>query len=288
MSSGLIYLEIPPRAPLAGAVECFWILQGERDACAGAEPILPDGRCEIVVNFAERFRRHAASGAREDQPPRLFVGPADGAIAVEPTGRIDVLGARIRPGAARLLLGAPVRELLNQAVPLDEVCGSLDHAIASSVAARQPGHERIEALERLLAERLNAGGRRDRRLEAAVEAILRSRRRAPVGAVARAVGVSPRQLERSFREDVGLGPKLLARLVRLQAVFDVLRREDGSWASTAIACGYADQAHLVHDFSRFTGRTPAALLRAPAALTQAFTRGPGASGSYKTQSLPRA
>ena len=38
------------------------------------------------------------------------------------------------------------------------------------------------------------------------------------------------------------------------------RATDVDWADTAIACGYYDQAHMIHDFREFAGLAPTAYL----------------------------
>jgi len=81
-------------------------------------------------------------------------------------------------------------------------------------------------------------------------------------------GLSERQLERLFDERVGYGPKTFARVVRMQrAVESIVRTAGGrgttvSWASFARDCGYADQAHLIHEFRALTGVTPRVYARA--------------------------
>jgi transcriptional regulator GlxA family with amidase domain len=71
------------------------------------------------------------------------------------------------------------------------------------------------------------------------------------------VGLGERQLERLFDERVGHGPKAFARVVRLRrATAAITFGPIASWARFAIACGYADQAHLVREFRALTGLTP--------------------------------
>ena len=47
------YAEYPPSAALAAIVDCYWILEGH--GCGLPEPIIPDGRVEIVLHYGVRF-----------------------------------------------------------------------------------------------------------------------------------------------------------------------------------------------------------------------------------------
>lgn len=77
----------------------------------------------------------------------------------------------------------------------------------------------------------------------------------PVPRLADEVGWSVRQLENRFREQIGLGPKAAARVLRLQRARRLLAA-GRSQAETAAACGYYDQAHLSGEFRAMTGCTP--------------------------------
>jgi transcriptional regulator GlxA family with amidase domain len=81
-----------------------------------------------------------------------------------------------------------------------------------------------------------------------------------ITAVARAVALSPRQLERVFHREVGLPPKLYARLLRFRRMLGVLNRADPRWADLAAHAGYSDQPHLVREFREFAGLSPGAWL----------------------------
>ncbi len=75
--------------------------------------------------------------------------------------------------------------------------------------------------------------------------------------LAREVGWSHKHLIAKFRQQVGLPPKTAARLVRFNGVWRHLDEDRPlDWGLVAAETGYADQAHLVREFRRFTGTTP--------------------------------
>jgi transcriptional regulator GlxA family with amidase domain len=85
------------------------------------------------------------------------------------------------------------------------------------------------------------------------------------------IGMSGRHLERRFKEQVGMSPKQLCRNLRFKNIFRHLAAYPAdSWVSTALACGYHDQAHMIHDFRRFTGTSPAAYFSKPQATDRYF------------------
>jgi transcriptional regulator GlxA family with amidase domain len=93
-----------------------------------------------------------------------------------------------------------------------------------------------------------------------------------VDTLASEAGISTRQLRRRFLMEVGVGPKLLCRLLRFQQVFRAVDQNVAEWAGIAFECGYYDQAHLINDFRQFAQQTPAVLLANSSGLTEAFTR----------------
>lgn len=81
-----------------------------------------------------------------------------------------------------------------------------------------------------------------------------------IAVVARAVGMSERQLERRFRARVGVTPKHYARLRRFERAV-TLARQSPSLTAAAIDAGYYDQAHFIRDFRTFVGEAPGAFLK---------------------------
>lgn len=68
--------------------------------------------------------------------------------------------------------------------------------------------------------------------------------------------ISNRHLERKFMERIGISPKQLCRLFRIKNVLTNFKGTERDWATLAVATGYFDQAHLIHEFRFFTGKSP--------------------------------
>jgi AraC-like DNA-binding protein len=75
-------------------------------------------------------------------------------------------------------------------------------------------------------------------------------------------GLSVRQYERRFGEEVGVTPKLFARVTRFGMALDKKRLAPNlSWASVAHELGYFDQMHMVRDFQNLGGNAPGEVLK---------------------------
>jgi len=75
--------------------------------------------------------------------------------------------------------------------------------------------------------------------------------------LAEQVNLSIRQLERRFKKNSGLSPKQFARTRRIRATaVDLVENNDMNWANRAAEMGFADQAHLTHEFVSVTKRSP--------------------------------
>jgi transcriptional regulator GlxA family with amidase domain len=96
----------------------------------------------------------------------------------------------------------------------------------------------------------------------ALEAFERNGPDVRVRDVARRVGLSQRRFIQVFAAEVGLTPKLYARVKRFQRARALVRgTAPPDWAQLAVECGYFDQAHLIRDFRAFAGLTPEEYLR---------------------------
>lgn len=265
------YSEITSRPPLNRFVECFWTLEGDGPSAGGTpERILPDGCVELILNFGDRFSQHQ-NNQRELQPRHFLVGQMSGPILISPNGAVQLLGIRFHPGGTAPFLRVPMNELTDQIAELGSLSSELERELLIVSEDLSSLRERTTAIESVLMARLLRGSHHSFAIKLAAR-IVESAGCVSVDQLATAAGISSRQLERRFLREIGLGPKLLGRILRFQQVFRAVERVDSAWASIAVECGYYDQAHLIRDFTQFAGQTPAVLLAERSALTEAFTR----------------
>jgi AraC-like DNA-binding protein len=216
--------------------------------------------------------RAAAAGA---YGVNAFVaGPFDGYCTTRTVGAGAGVQVLLGPPAARRLLGLPLGELANRAVPVDGLDRWLVR-LRDELAVLPDWTGRFARLDAAFADRLAGAGPVDRRLSRAWRLLEASGGLVGVGALADEVGWSRRHLAAVFRREFGLPPKTAGRLLRFQRAYATLGRQlagpspaggpdegaGSGWAGLAVRCGYYDQSHLIREFREFAGETPAALGR---------------------------
>ncbi|MFD4634220.1 DUF6597 domain-containing transcriptional factor [Streptomyces sp. NPDC058284] len=178
-------------------------------------------------------------------------------------GRGRVCGVQFRPGAFRPFApDRPVSAWTGRGLPLEQVFPRTPEDAAHTAAAilaPDDEHARVAALDTFL---LSLGPAPDPHADLAtglVERIRRDRSIRRVDAFARAEGMSVRALQRLFAAYVGVGPKWIILRYRIhEALERAESRDDVDWAGLAATLGYADQAHLVRDFTATVGVPPTA------------------------------
>jgi len=248
------YRELKPGGAMARFVKTFWMLE-DSSPNGDEQRIVPDGRPELIFNLGAPFES-CKDGAWTRQPQSFLAGQITRPLLLRSAGAAHILGVRFHPHGASDLLGMPLTEFTDQVVPLEDFSPDL-HRTLQRLGELEKG-DPLEAIAGLLAQ-LCQHEDDDRRMKSAVAQFESSAGLAEVREVASKVGMSPRQLQRCFRERVGISPKLFPRMQRFQRVFQAMEPGPAGWVEVAVDCGYYDQAHLIRDFREFAGKPPTAL-----------------------------
>ena len=192
----------------------------------------------------------------DGEPFDAFVGGlSDRPILTEFVGEASGIQVDFTPLGARRLLGLPMEELTNRVVAIGDVLGPRAPRLVERLQEMDGWAERFALLDAALLRRLAAGPEPAPEVAWTLRRLTQADGRLAIGALADEVGWSRRHLAASWRRDVGLGPKAVARILRFQRALRLVR--DGhALADAAYECGYADQPHLNRDFRALAGATP--------------------------------
>ena len=167
---------------------------------------------------------------------------------------------QMSPLAARPLTGMPAGELASLDAQAEEILGPLATQVYERVRAAEDWPARFAVLDQLLGQALEVDRAVPAEVARAWALLLSSGGTRPIRDVACDVGWSQRHLSAQFTREIGLGPKMAARVIRFHRARHVLQRNVGAGrpnvAGVAAECGYFDQAHLVRDWQQFTGLAP--------------------------------
>ena len=251
-----------PAAPLDGWIESIWLCRDDRRPRA-LERVLPSGAAQLIVNLAEDetrvYEESEAGLVCQRSPGAVLNGLATRYQIIDTDEQAFVAGVVFRPGGTSPFVAAPASELRDADVPMEALWGrQRDRLLREQLLGAPDPNATLDALEATLLE-----VRRDKAAHPAVRYALAEFRAHPsvarIRAVTDAIGLSPKRFIERFKADVGVTPKRYCRILRFQRVVSrAHRRGPTDWTELALACGYFDQAHLIHDFREFSGLTPTA------------------------------
>jgi AraC-like DNA-binding protein len=252
-----------PVAALRDYVRCFQ----QRDACvAGAAVVYPiAARPEHILEFYLQDRylvRARPSGAQDLAPRAAVIGPRTHAtVELVLRGRFDVFTIHFQVSGFHGLFRVSMADLVNRAYDAPSVIGRRVSELEERLAERSSFRERVRLATDFLLGHLEERGSRDA-VAGVANRFLWSPGALRVDDAAAIVGLSVRQFERRFAEQVGLPPKRYAGIVRFNAALAAKMSAPARfWTDIAHEFGYFDQMHMVRDFERFAGESPTMFFR---------------------------
>ena len=256
---------------------------------------LPSGALTFIVAIDDPLCQRDPASHADSRFDVLLAGLHLRPTLVRHPGAMAGVQINLSPFAPRAFFGLTAADLTDHSVDLREITRPLATELHDRVNAAATWRERFAVIDDVLLRALRTrpshvdANPRDQVVRAWSE-IVGSAGQVPVTQLAEEVGWSRRHLSAQLRAEVGIGPKDASRVVRFDrarrlvaAVLSVSagdpsdggeaaahHRGGGAAATTpphtlaevAAVCGYADQSHLIREFTAFTGTSPTSWLRA--------------------------
>jgi AraC-like DNA-binding protein len=231
-------------------VESYWIIESVDNAILD-QKIIPDGYPEMIFHFADQYCINI-SGSWENQTFSLLAGQIKQHFYLRNTGRVSILGVKLQPHTLAQLFQFEMSSITDKVVPLDSVGIESLNGLEIEVRASHKMDERLTIVNRFFEPFPFVG----LPIKKAIDSILETKGNVTVEQLCQMMDMSERQTERHFQKFVGLSPKFYCRIIRFNAIFQLLSQRDPSWAELAYEAGFADQSHFIRNFKAFTGEGP--------------------------------
>ena len=220
------------------------------------ENIFPDGHHEMIFYLEHNAtRRRMIDGSWQSGPDAFFAGQTLACYRLRMKPGAILYGIRCWPHTLGLLFGFPA----------STITGELSHPLYGALALELRSCLDPEAMttferwERLLQTRVAgvAPPARFSYVAASVESILRHNGDVRMSSLMRLTGISGKYLDQAFETYVGITPKALANIIKLNYF---LRYKNDHPAKSLTECAYEanfyDQSHLIRVFRSVAGNTP--------------------------------
>jgi AraC-like DNA-binding protein len=236
-----------PAETLRRHIEHYWLIDWDL-----AEP--------YVSHVVPHPAVHVVFQQFEGQAPFVEVaGIQLGLFTQKLEGRGRVCGIKFRPGSFHPFApGHPVSDWTGKRLPLADVLPAARHSI-EAVLTPDAENARVAALDAFLLGLAPAPDPQADLAMALVDRIRTDRTIRRVGDFAHAEGMTVRAIQRLFSAYVGVGPKWIILRYRIHEALEHAESTPAiDWATLATDLGYADQAHLIRDFTATVGVPPTA------------------------------
>lgn len=238
----------------------------ERGAALNASIETASLTVPLIINFGSPFR--IALGRRpegRDAIASFVAGLFAGPVFMDSDGAAQCIQINFTPVGGRLFFGRPMSALAGEMVDLGDWGDREISSLANCLADLRSWPDRLSLAARFVEYRLQKSHPVDASVDWAFRAMHSCRGNIRIGKIAAELDWSRRKLVERFREEIGLPPKAIARIIRFNTAQSLaLAATSPNWADIAAECGYADQAHLAREFADLAGSPPTGWRRAAA------------------------
>jgi len=263
MENALKYQTFEPHPHLKSLIKCYWILEVPPHGDYQKQLIIPDGCIEMIFTLGDDVKRYTSNDKFIIQPREMVLGQITGPFFIQPTGYVNTFAVRFYPYGFANFVSVPIKKLANKETPLKLLFGEKQsRELRQKIQKATDTRKRIKIIEAFLLNKLKDKTTIDSIVKNTVDMMVSTKGRTSINSILKNDLTKRRQIERKFLKSVGISPKKLGKVIRLQAVLKILlNKPSENLTKLAYDNEYYDQAHFTKDFKEFTGTTPKEFLR---------------------------
>lgn len=254
----MIYREYQPPLSLKDCIKCYWTMESEIPTVTNSRQRLLTEGFEFIFNLGEPIEYVIGDDSVKTIAKTGITGPMIRPMILRPTGEVNLFGICFRPGGSYPFIKTPANKLINQYSDIGDIFVSAERKFTEHIHNDYLTiNSRVNAVNMYLLNLLEKSHRDETIINAATDVIKFHKGNISIDQLATDLGMSRRNMDRKFKESIGITPKQLCRNLRFKEGYKIIKTSSHiSLVDVAIYCGYYDQAHLINEFKHFTGVSP--------------------------------
>ncbi|BCL73346.1 AraC family transcriptional regulator [Vibrio nigripulchritudo] len=251
------YQTFQPHPDLESLISCYWTLEVPEMEETQRQRIIPDGNIEMAFILGDDIKRYTSEDSFILQPRAMVLGHIIDPFYIEATGRVDTFAIRFYPYGFANFITVPIKVLENTETPLaqlfdEKTANQLEQDIIRAADTKQ----RIEVIESFLLNKLSEQKTVDNIVKTTIDTLFATKGSTSISKILKEDPSKRRQLERMFVKQIGVSPKQLGKLIRIQSALKMMLNQEENLTQIAYQNDYYDQSHFIKDFKEFTGVSP--------------------------------
>lgn len=255
---------IRPSVWLQPYVRYYWILncQEKQDTLT-----FPIGCPQLIFHRRTRFY---IPELESEQARFSISGQVNFPARIQSSGDIETIVVVFYPHAIGTMFNIPVSAFYNHEIDGYSLGDKRLNALADAVLNADDSDEAVKMIEKWLLSRLEETAIFNfKRVGASLRQLFHDNS-ISVESMAQLACLSRKQFERVFFNAVGMKPKEYSSVVRFQKSLWLMQNGNRDFTDIAYSCGYSDQSHFIRGCHKYSGTTPAELLKSQQVYSDLF------------------
>lgn len=259
-----IYQYIQPSPHLKSWIKDFCVFAFELSTSATI-PFKPYSACpEEGVTFYLRGKltsRNHLTDSSEERPRAVFFGVPTYRQDLYLTNTYFMVNVGFQPGMLFKMFKIPMYNFTGKNIDAEQVLGNEIKYLYDELANTHHYVDVVHKLEKFFWRKINSNGGILQPIDNIPKFILANPTSFSLSKMASEACLSPSQFERRFVNQMGITPKLFARICRFTKAIKLKEQHPHlKWLDIAWDLNYSDYQHLVKDFRQFAGSLPNSLI----------------------------
>lgn len=245
---------LKPGYPLSKYVDSIYCYSGETKGIT--QQLIPDGKTDLLLNFDSSIYIFDKDNKRAPITKSIFQGLRKIPYTFEFSKNLNIIGIRFLPFGLSILFGVPEKEISEKPIEANMVIGGKMKEIEEKVFDEPDISGKLKIIETWLLEHFSGIYKQKISLPRKLDSFNDSQGLYKITDIFK-TEADYKKVQRTFKEYIGISPKLYARMLRFEKIHNELRGiKFIDWMEIVTKYNFHDQSHLIKEFKFFTGITP--------------------------------